>query len=69
MSMCCRQCGAEPVRDGITLFRVNATGIPGLWECEICLAVPRDSGLMTFIHDLEDSLAEMPVQRQRTRSA
>ena len=30
----CRWCGADPAKDSrVALTRVNAKGIPGIWEC------------------------------------
>lgn len=34
--MKCEKCGYGPMH-GVSLFRQNAKGIPGIWRCERCL--------------------------------
>jgi len=34
--MNCEICGKSP-RDGVTVFRVNPVGVPGIWRCRACL--------------------------------
>lgn len=52
--MKCRKCGANPADSKpVYLERVNAKGIPGIWECRpVCNAdLPQETLLMMAIDD------------------
>jgi hypothetical protein len=40
----CEVCG-KGLADGVSLFRQNATGQPGVWRCEVDNQAPVDEGV------------------------
>jgi hypothetical protein len=55
----CEVCKRSVEQHGITVYRVNETGISGIWRCKEHLDQPRDSEEMAFVEDLEWARDEM----------
>ena len=52
MPMKCEICGRNP-QDGTSIFRVNPTGIEGIWRCRNCIGKPIDSELDFIVSVIE----------------
>jgi hypothetical protein len=57
MPTACEICGQSPEEQGITVYRVNPTGVPGVWRCAMCLTTPIDPDLAEIVAILEEGQA------------
>lgn len=52
----CDTCDKSTVEDGVALFRMNETGIDGIWRCLPCLdmtgAIPFDPESIEVLQDM-----------------
>lgn len=61
--MKCHICHQGPP-DGPTIYRMNATGVPGIWACKAHATQPIDPELLAVVRDLEDVIAMPMTQRE-----
>ena len=52
MKLKCEVCGLGPA-DGVTVFRQNETGVPGVWRCAPHTHVEIDPGVGDLVTTLE----------------
>jgi hypothetical protein len=58
MAACCEICQRNPLRDGVTLWRMNETGVEGVWRCTAHRDKAVDPVLLEIVTDIEDALHE-----------
>lgn len=51
----CAVCG-KGTMEGVSLYRTNEVGIPGVWACKQHYAGPPDPDMFTLVKDLEEVL-------------
>lgn len=66
MSTNCELCGKGPLNGGVSVIRVNPTGIPGIWRCHSC-ATPEQLAARDPV--VADIVAIIEEDNQRTALA
>ena len=51
--LACEVCGAK-LRDGVSLYRQNAKGQPGIWRCDIHIAKEIDPVVAEIVEIIEN---------------
>lgn len=54
MSIECEVCHKTPLRDGIAVYRINETGVAGLFRCEDHMNSAIDPVVLDIVHIIED---------------
>lgn len=50
----CEICGCRAPEDGATLFRVNSSGVPGLWRCREHLTDEQRAAIAPEVKEITD---------------
>lgn len=51
--MTCEICNRGPEREGITLFRQNEKGVPGIWRCAVHVTADVDPDVAEIVTIIE----------------
>lgn len=57
--MKCEICGRGPA-EGVSIFRQNAYGEPGIWRCKACNEQPIDPEVKEIVEIIEGADRETP---------
>lgn len=54
MSINCEICGKGPLNGGVSVLRVNAFGVDGIWRCRTCATPEQLAGRDPIVADIVD---------------